>query len=262
MATADALDEASSISVAACTLRHASITAGGFYVSDVVFGPNRRLPRHSHPRGCIAVVVEGVVDKAFTRVSGTAKQGAVITMPPAEPHVDAFGRGGARLIVAEANEDREVALGRDWTALLIATRIARELEHPDAFTPLAVEGLALELAVAARRLGPPGVPSWLRTAREIVLDHAPKSLSVAAIAAQVDVEPGLLARSFRRHFGVSIGEYVRNARLDWAAARLVDSDEPLGSLAFEAGFADQSHFTRCFKRRVGVPPGRYRRLHR
>jgi AraC family transcriptional regulator len=262
MARAAASDGSSSISIAACTLRHTSVAAGGFYVSDVVFAPNRRLPKHSHPRGCVAVVVEGAVDKSFSRVSGTATQGAVITMPPVEPHVDAFGRTGARLIVAEANVDQEVALQRDWTALLIATKIGRELAHPDAFTPLAVEGLALELAVATRRLSPSGIPRWLRAARELVLEHALEPLSVAAVAAQVGVEPRLLARSFRRHFGDSIGEYVRNARLDWAAARLVHSDEPLASLAFEAGFADQSHFTRSFKRRVGLPPGRFRRAHR
>ena len=72
----------------------------------------KRLPRHSHPQGCIAVVVEGVVDKAFARVSNTASQGSVITMPPEEPHVDTFGRVGARLVVVESPADEEVALTR------------------------------------------------------------------------------------------------------------------------------------------------------
>ncbi len=151
MATAVARDEGS-IPVAACTTRHASLDAGGFRVSDVTFAPDRRLPRHSHPHGCIAVVAEGAVDKAFARVFGTASQGAVITMPPEEPHVDTFGRTGARLVVVESPADEDVALERDWACLLIATKIARELEAPDSLTPLAVEGLALELAAAARRL--------------------------------------------------------------------------------------------------------------
>jgi AraC family transcriptional regulator len=232
-------------------------------LSDITFAPHTRLGRHSHPRGCIAVVGDGAVDEAFARISGTATQGAVITMPPPDhPHVDAFGRTGARLVVAETTADEEIALRRDWSALLIATKIARELEFPDTFTPLAVEGLALELAAAARRIAHPGAPEWLRSARELALDHALESVSVAAIAAHVGVDPRLLARSFHRHFGASIGEYIRNARLDWAAARLVHSDATLATLALEAGFADQSHFTRSFKRRTGVPRGRYRRAHR
>src|SRR6266566_7602842 len=111
MATAVARDEGS-IPVAACTTRHASLLAGGFCVSDVTFAPNRRLARHSHPRGFIAVVVDGAVRKSFTRLSGIATQGTVIRMPPAEPHVDEFGRSGARLVVAETAGDEEVALDR------------------------------------------------------------------------------------------------------------------------------------------------------
>jgi AraC family transcriptional regulator len=256
MATAVARDEGS-IPVAACTIRHRWIDAGGFRVSDVTFAPERRLPRHSHPHGCIAVVVEGAVDKSFARVSGTATEGAVITMPPEEPHVDTFGRTGARLVVVESPADEDVALERDWTCLLIATKIARELEAPDSFTPLAVEGLALELAAAARRLGCSDSPPWLESARELALEL----FSVAEIAGELAVDPRLLARSFHERYGASIGEYVRNARLDWAAARLVQTDAPLATLALEAGFADQSHFTRSFKRRTGLPPGKYRRAH-
>jgi AraC family transcriptional regulator len=257
MATAVARDEGS-IPVTACTTRHTSLDAGGFRVSDVTFAPERRLPRHSHPHGCIAVVVAGAVDKRFARVFATASQGAVITMPPEEPHLDAFGRTGARLVVIESRADEDVALERDWTCLLIATKIARELEAPDSFTPLAVEGLALELAAAARRLHRSAAPQWLESAREMALELA----SVAEIAAELDVDPRLLARGFHERYGASIGEYVRNARLDWAACRLVHDDEPLARLALEAGFADQSHFTRSFKRRTGLPPGKYRRAHR
>jgi AraC family transcriptional regulator len=257
MATAVARDERS-IPVSACTIRHESVDAGGFRVSDVTFAPGRRLPRHSHPRGCIAVVVEGVVEKAFTRIADTATQGSVITMPPEEPHVDAFGRTGARLVVVESPGDEQVALQRDWACLLIATKIAHELEAPDPFTPLAVEGLALELAAAARRLGSSAAPPWLERAREMALGLA----SVSEIAAELDVDPRLLARAFHERYGASIGEYVRNARLDWAASRLVLGNEPLAALALEAGFADQSHFTRSFKRRTGLPPGKYRRVHR
>ena len=97
--------------------------------------------------------------------------------------MDAFGRVGARLVVVESPADEEVALERDWACLLIATKIARELESPDPFTPLAVEGLALELAAAARRLGSSAAPAWLERASELALGLA----SVSEIAAELDV---------------------------------------------------------------------------
>jgi AraC family transcriptional regulator len=82
--------------------------------------------------------------------------------------------------------------------------------------------------------------------------------SLAELAALARVHPVHLARSFRQHYGVSIGEYVRRLRLEWAAAQLAATQTPIALLAAQAGFADQSHFTRAFKRHTGLTPGRYR----
>jgi AraC family transcriptional regulator len=57
---------------------------------------------------------------------------------------------------------------------------------------------------------------------------------------------------------VPIGAYVRRLRLDWAASRLKMADEPIARIGLEAGFADQSHFTRAFKRYTGLTPAEYR----
>jgi AraC family transcriptional regulator len=60
---------------------------------------------------------------------------------------------------------------------------------------------------------------------------------------------------------MTIGEYVRALRLDWATGQLVDSRKPLAVIAMEAGYADQSHFTRSFRRHTGSTPAEYRRMH-
>lgn len=57
-----------------------------------------------------------------------------------------------------------------------------------------------------------------------------------------------LARGFRRAMGLSIGKYDRTRRLAQAAGELVDTDRALAAVASDAGFADQSHFTRWFRR--------------
>ena len=91
-------------------------------------------------------------------------------MPPLELHEDLFGSDGARLVVVEADGClTALAFSRDWAATLLAFRIARELAAPDPFTPFALEGLALELTVAAAR-GPTPLPAapWLERARELL----------------------------------------------------------------------------------------------
>ena len=46
--------------------------------------------------------------------------------------------------------------------------------------------------------------------------------------------------------------------LAWAAAELACTDTPLAVIATNAGFADQSHFTRLFRHHLGITPARYR----
>jgi AraC-like DNA-binding protein len=55
-----------------------------------------------------------------------------------------------------------------------------------------------------------------------------------------------------------LGEYYRRRRLEAGRARLANPDLPLSRVAFEVGFADQSHFTRTFKQYTGMSPGQYR----
>jgi AraC family transcriptional regulator len=79
------------------------------------------------------------------------------------------------------------------------------------------------------------------------------------LAVGVGVHPVTLARAFRRAFGCTIGEYLRRLRIERAAEQLATGTQPLAEIALAAGFADQSHFSNVFRRRVGMSPSAYRR---
>jgi AraC family transcriptional regulator len=74
--------------------------------------------------------------------------------------------------------------------------------------------------------------------------------------------PAGLARAFRLRYGTPLGTYARGLRLTWAAGQLTDSNDAIAQIALEAGFFDQSHFTRTFKRHFGLTPQAYRRAAR
>ena len=75
-----------------------------------------------------------------------------------------------------------------------------------------------------------------------------------------------MARQFRKYYGLTIGEFVRQSRrVEFARNRLRYSDMPIVEIALEAGFAHQSHFRdEVFKKLMGVTPRQYsrRRRHR
>jgi AraC family transcriptional regulator len=108
--------------------------------------------------------------------------------------------------------------------------------------------------------GQPGAaaPRWLRRVRELLDDRFAENLTHEAVAAAVGIHPIHLARVFRHHCGCTLGDYARKLRVDYAARKLVSTDEPLARIACDAGFADQSHFTRSFKRQIGMTPAAFR----
>jgi AraC family transcriptional regulator len=252
------------VEVAEGTTRVRGREVGGYRISEVAFAGGRRLRRHAHPRSCLAVVVRGAVTKTYGATVHEATRSTVIVMPAEEAHVDAFASQGASIVVVESSCDvRATAAFQDWNAGGIAHRMRRELAEPDAFSDLALEGLALELSSLTGRAAArsEGGASSLDAAAEILREQFRDPPSAAVLAAMVGLHPSHLARCFRSRFGESIGGYARNVRLDWAAGIVERTETPLARIACDAGFADQSHFTRAFSRRFGLAPGRYRQLH-
>lgn len=252
--------------------RRATLDAGGLQISSVVFPSRLRVRPHWHERACISVVL----DEPHTARRYRSPAASVQTIPAEAVHEDVFPDDPTPTLLVEAEPEVGETLGAygirldeiqyfcDGGIAALAVRIAREVEEPDGVSALTVEGLVLELfALLARRANSDAAgidrpPKWLDRARECVHDRFAEGFTVADVAAEVRVHPAHLAREFRRHFGAPIGEYARKLRLDSAAARLATSDESLAAIAFESGFAHQSHFTRAFKRHTGLTPARYR----
>jgi AraC family transcriptional regulator len=149
----------------------------------------------------------------------------------------------------------------------LAVRLLDEFERPDASSPLIIEGLTLELlgfyarcARCAREArGGPAAPRWLLRVRDLLIENCISNFTMANLAAEAGVHPNYLAGVFRRYFGCTVGDYVRGQRVSLACRHLANTDAPLASVALMTGFADQSHFTRAFKRQVGLTPAAYRK---
>jgi AraC-like DNA-binding protein len=79
------------------------------------------------------------------------------------------------------------------------------------------------------------------------------------MARRAGLSTSQLQREFRRLFRMSPSEYLMRLRLQLARRQLTESNAAIGSIAASCGFYDQSHFTRSFKKYIGLTPLAYRR---
>ena len=250
-----------------------TLDVGALRFMELRFPSALVLPSHAHDRPTLAVVMKGGFETRLASDVLVCAQSSLRIEPAGSPHTNRFGPAGAHIVVVQPDPRSPLlapvgeALSRadhrrDARAGLIGRAIASEFRHRDAVSPLALQGLGLELvAVLARsaRL-PRSAPPWVAQATELIHDRFLEGLRIETIATAVGVRPSDLVRAFRAFHGIPIGSYARRLRLEWVARRLAESDAPIVSLAHEAGFADQPHLTRAFRALTGLTPARYRRL--
>ncbi|WP_199141657.1 AraC family transcriptional regulator [Pedobacter sp. ASV12] len=132
----------------------------------------------------------------------------------------------------------------------------------DSFTALAVEVQllrAFELLNKEQQLGNNGLPKWVKRVKEALHHCTYADLSLNKLATIADVHPVHLSRDFPKYFNASIGQYLRQLQHQ-KACHLLLTDAPLTEITYSCGFADQSHFTRRFKKEMGISPLSYKKM--
>ena len=89
---------------------------------------------------------------------------------------------------------------------------------------------------------------------ELIKTQYSKDLTLSKLSVIAGLSPFYLQRMFVKKTGFSPHEYLVHIRIKKARELLMKGNE-ITHVAFETGFADQSHFTRCFKRLIGTTPG-------
>lgn len=102
------------------------------------------------------------------------------------------------------------------------------------------------------------VPKWVYTLRDYLRANFSNELNLTTISHTVDLHPVYLSREFSRYFGVTMGDYIRKLKVENAVLLLHKPNLSLTEIGYQSGFADQSHFIRCFKSLFGSTPREYR----
>jgi AraC family transcriptional regulator len=116
---------------------------------------------------------------------------------------------------------------------------------------------------AAAPAEPRGLAAWqLKRVRAFLEQASHQRVTLAELAGVARLSPFHFARAFRAATGVPPHRYQMRLRIERAKALLAGSDKPVGDVAAEVGYANQSYFARLFQAEVGTTPARYRRERR
>jgi AraC family transcriptional regulator len=245
--------------------------AGTLSAHHKAYPPAFRQTRHEHPTASIDFVLAGAGAGDCGRTRIESVPGAVEFFPAQTAHDFAAAHTGIRTL--------HIVIPPDWLTragvchdlpgqTLPAEYFAGSclsvlcaLTEPDDAGSLDLEsGIAELLDLLADRTRPRTHSVHARRAAAVLHDRSDEALTLSCLADAVGLDPGHLARVFRRTHGVSVGVYQRGLRLRRAAALLAAGREPIARIATTCGFADQAHLTNHFRRTFGVTPARYRAL--
>jgi AraC-like DNA-binding protein len=237
---------------------------------------------HTHGTACFALITRGAIRIRMRDGETVARTGDLYAINPDEPHAGwAADEGGwsqrTLYIDLEQLGSRMSDAGSSLAAMSIRGPIIRDATLAKLFSRLhrhsEDNGPQLErdqLLLAFARLlfdrhvsNAPAAPrearesEAIRVARQYLDGHLDQRVGLADLAATVDLPAYRFYRAFERETGMTPHGYQRQARVR-TAQRLLRGGGELSQVAAATGFADQAHFTRSFRSRMGITPGAYR----
>ncbi len=243
-------------------------------LSETSYHPYTQLPVHYHENFYICYVLRGAYSETYSQTKINCLQGDIIIHPKHLEHSNMFNDKGGTCFNIELDdgmqkEINELKMHRFQVfgsryAQLRATvhKVYKEYRSYDEFSPTIIEGLLLEtIGYSAREAHSRSSPYWLKKAEEIIHESRYSMISLSFIAAQLNISSSHLAREFKKAAGITIGEYIQSIKIQQACERL-KKNTSIMDVALEFGYSDQSHFTRSFKKVVGLTPKRYQALNK
>ncbi|OLR92792.1 helix-turn-helix transcriptional regulator [Actinokineospora bangkokensis] len=231
-------------------------------------------PAHTHDAWTVLIIDSGAVRYDLDHHEHGALTSHVTLLPPHVPHDgrNATAEGfGKRVLYLETDVLDPGLAGAAVDSPALADRVLRaRLDQLHRVLAPGRGGLEAEsrLALIRERLGlhldrratPAPAhrdPGLARRLRDLLDANTVPGVALADASAALHAHPVHLVRAFSAEFGLPPHRYLTGRRVDLARRLLLDGVRP-AEVAAAAGFYDQSHLTRHFKRMLGVPPSRFR----
>jgi len=221
---------------------------------------------HYHETFVLSLVLNGGNVEKRKAMDVERTPGTITCHEAGEPHRSTRIRPGSRHVNLELTEQfmkvydlhtHAAALEKSHSsdARFLMLKIYKELLVDDQHSSLSIESSILNLLhftnMSCTRSG---TPNWVSKITEALHDRWNETFTLNELAEIADMHPANVSGYFPAYFGCTIGEYRRKLKMEKAFELLKSHCLSLTAIAYECGFADQSHFTRTCKQLTGWNP--------
>jgi AraC-like DNA-binding protein len=228
---------------------------------------------HYHENPHLTFILRGKVIEGTRKTIYQCAPGKLLFHGSFEPHYNTNLETDVRCLHIDFDANYSEGLGRNQSRLhgifdvtnpaikLLCYKAFREAVLADDLSEPAIHALALDILgqLFFAEHSDPARPLWVDKLEEILRGRYAETVSLSELSRELNVHPVHISRSFARYFHCTLGEYLRNLRVERSLRSMSCRTLSLTEIATACGFADQSHFTRSFKQKMGVSPSIYRR---
>jgi AraC family transcriptional regulator len=225
---------------------------------------------HSHEHASISLLINGTHGEELSGRRHIRRPGQLKFIPAGEAHrCEGYVPGTIKinldltpdlLLSAGLTEDElDDLIPASMTAKFGLLKLYHELEDGGGYVNTSGQMLLLSL------LRPPAkraknLPAWALQLRALLQDEWNSAIDLQELSHRLGVHPVTISRYFPHYFSATLGDHMRQIKVDRALSFIKETKWSLTEIAYKCGFADQAHFTRTFKTVTGYLPKDFRNI--
>ncbi|MBV9962138.1 MAG: helix-turn-helix transcriptional regulator [Parafilimonas sp.] len=248
----------------------------GLTIVDSIFNNYENCPWHYHQHAHFAFTTKGNLTETHKKQKLQLQAGCLLYNHSQEPHCN----GNYSSVVSALHIDIDANWFKKYDINSLAIEGVSQIQNPviknifcnilkevklfDINSPVVIESLvmqALHEMTKSNAQRSSAKPAWVFKLKDLLYDQYSEKFTLKQIAEQLNLHPVHLCQQFPFYFGCSLGDYIRKIKIEKSVTIIFKKNySSLTQVAYECGFADQSHFIKIFKKNIGITPFAFQKL--